>query len=100
MLFLLTIVINGLARILMIATTRQRNGASGMNRLTYRKAVNNVMLALTGVCTVLTVSILFVVLGYLVNNGATSIDWNFLTKLPKPTGESAAEWRMRSWAAR
>jgi phosphate transport system permease protein len=58
-----------------------------MNRLAYRKLVNKIMLTLTGVCTVLTVSILFIVFGYLVYNGATSIDWNFLTKLPKPTGE-------------
>ncbi len=58
-----------------------------MNRLVYRKLVNNVMLTLTGVCTVVTVSTLFVILGYLVYNGATSIDWAFLTQLPKPTGE-------------
>ncbi len=59
-----------------------------MNRLAYRKFVNKVMLTLTGVCTFLTVSILFVILGYLVFNGATSIDWAFLTQLPKPTGET------------
>jgi hypothetical protein len=33
-----------------------------MNRLTYRKAVNYVMLTATGLCTVLTVSVLFVIL--------------------------------------
>ena len=59
-----------------------------MNRLAYRKLVNKIMLTLTGVCTVLTVSVLFIVLGYLVFNGATSIDWAFLTQLPKPTGET------------
>jgi phosphate transport system permease protein len=58
-----------------------------MNRLTYRKAVNYVMLTATGLCTVLTVSILFVILGYLVYNGGKSIDWDFLTKLPLPPGE-------------
>lgn len=58
-----------------------------MNRLTYRKALNNVMLASTGVCAVVSVSVLFVVLGFLVKEGATSVDWNFLTKLPVPTGE-------------
>jgi len=58
-----------------------------MNRLAYRKLVNTIMLTLTGVCTILTVSVLFIVLGYLVVNGATSIDWAFLTQLPKPTGE-------------
>lgn len=58
-----------------------------MNRLAYRKLVSAVMLTLTGVCTVLTVSALFLILGYLVWNGAKSIDWAFLTKLPLPTGE-------------
>ncbi len=59
-----------------------------MRRLTYRKIVNNVMLTLTGVCTLITVSALFVILGYLVVHGAASIDWAFLTQLPKPTGET------------
>ena len=58
-----------------------------MNRLTYRKIVNNVMLTLTGVCTLLTVSILFQILGYLVYNGGKSLDWGFFTKLPLPPGE-------------
>jgi phosphate transport system permease protein len=58
-----------------------------MNRLAYRKFVNRVMLTLTGACTFVTVSMLFVVLGYLVYNGGKSIDWNFLTKLPLPPGE-------------
>jgi phosphate transport system permease protein len=58
-----------------------------MNRLTYRKIVNNVMLTLTGVFTFLTVSILFLILGYLVYNGGKSLDWGFFTKLPLPPGE-------------
>jgi phosphate transport system permease protein len=58
-----------------------------MNRMTYRKIVNNVMLTLTGVFTFLTVSILFLILGYLVYNGGKSLDWGFFTKLPLPPGE-------------
>jgi len=58
-----------------------------MNRLAYRRIVNWVMLSLTGVCTFLTVSILFVILGFLVYNGGKSLDWNFFTKLPLPQGE-------------
>lgn len=58
-----------------------------MNRLTYRKAVNNVMLTMTGVFTFLTVAILFLILGYLVYNGGKSLDWGFFTKLPLPPGE-------------
>ena len=58
-----------------------------MKRLVFRKFVNYVMLAATGVCTLLTVSVLFVILGYLVWNGGKSIDWDFLTKLPLPQGQ-------------
>ena len=58
-----------------------------MRLLTWRKTVKNVMLTLTGVFTVVTVSILFVILGCLVYNGGRSLDWNFFTKLPLPPGE-------------
>jgi len=54
----------------------------------YRKTLNNVMLTLTGVCALVTVSTLFVILAYLVYNGATSVNLDFFTKLPKPTGEA------------
>jgi phosphate transport system permease protein len=59
-----------------------------MGRTKRRNLVNNVMLALTGVCTFLTVSVLFVILGFLVWNGFRSLDWNFFTKLPLSPGES------------
>jgi len=56
-------------------------------RLQWRKLVNHVMLGLTGVCTFITISALFAILAYLVYNGGKSLDWNFFTKLPRPTGE-------------
>ena len=56
-------------------------------RLIWRKSVNAVMLTLTGVITVLTVSVLFLILGLLVYNGASALNWNFFTKLPLPAGE-------------
>jgi phosphate transport system permease protein len=59
-----------------------------ITRLGRRKFVNTLMLTLTGVCTVGTVAILFIILGCLLVNGASSLDWNFFTKLPKPTGET------------
>jgi phosphate transport system permease protein len=46
------------------------------------------MLALTGLCTVLTVSVLFLILGFLLWNGSRSLDWNFFTKLPLAAGEA------------
>ncbi len=52
-----------------------------------RYFVNGLMLSLTGLCTLLTVSILFLILGYLVWNGSQALDWAFFTQLPKPPGE-------------
>src|SRR5713226_3545849 len=53
-----------------------------------RKAVNAVMLSLTGLCTLLAVSVLFFILGYLVIHGGASLNWDFFTKLPAPVGEN------------
>jgi phosphate transport system permease protein len=57
-------------------------------QLRWRKFVSNFMLAMTGVCALVAVSVLFFILGYLVYHGGTSINWNFFTKLPAPVGES------------
>ena len=46
------------------------------------------MLTMTGVCALIAVSALFVILGYLVFHGGTSISWSFFTKLPAPVGET------------
>jgi phosphate transport system permease protein len=59
-----------------------------MDRMSRRNAVNNIMLTLTGICTVLTSSILFLVLGFLVYNGWRSLNWDFFTKLPLSAGET------------
>lgn len=55
--------------------------------MAWRKFVNSLMLTATAACTVLTVSTLFLILGYLLWNGASSLDWDFFTKLPLPSGE-------------
>ena len=57
-------------------------------RLRWRKFVSNFMLTMTGLCAFIAVSVLFLILGYLVYNGGTSISWNFFTKLPAPVGET------------
>ena len=57
-------------------------------RLWWRKLLNGVMLSLTGVAAFAVVSVLFLILGYLLLHGGTSLSWDFFTKLPKPVGES------------
>src|SRR5437879_8448163 len=56
-------------------------------RLMWRKAVNGMMLGLTGGWALLAGSVLFFILGYLVWHGGKALNWDFFTKLPKPVGE-------------
>jgi len=55
---------------------------------TRRKATNFVMFAITAVCTLTAVSVLFFILGYLLWQGGQSLNWNFFTQLPAPVGET------------
>jgi phosphate transport system permease protein len=57
-------------------------------RIRWRRFVSNFMLTMTGVCAFVCVSVLFLILGYLLFNGGTSVSWNFFTKLPAPVGET------------
>jgi phosphate transport system permease protein len=57
---------------------------SGRHR--YRKAMNVVMLTLTGLCALFAVGVMLSILGFLVVKGAGSLNWNFFTKLPTPVG--------------
>jgi phosphate transport system permease protein len=57
-------------------------------RIMWRRALNYVMLSLTGVAALGVVSVLFFILGYLIWNGGRSLNWNFFTQLPKPVGET------------
>ena len=61
-----------------------------MNRalLIWRKSLNIFMLTLTGVAALSVVSVLFLILGYLIWHGGSSLSWNFFTQLPKPVGET------------
>lgn len=53
-----------------------------------RKVVNHAMLGLCAVFAFVTVSTLFVILGFLLYNGFTSVSINFFTKLPLPPGQT------------
>jgi phosphate transport system permease protein len=57
---------------------------------TYRRRqwMNNTAFALTGLCALITLGILFFVLGYVTYHGFSSLSWDFFTKLPKPVGET------------
>lgn len=54
----------------------------------WRRWKSRAMTILMGVCAVAVMAPLFLVLYFLLHEGATSLDLNFFTQLPKPTGES------------
>jgi phosphate transport system permease protein len=58
------------------------------SRLWRRRLVNVLMLGGTAAATALTVSVLFVLLGFLIYKGGASLTWAFFTELPKPVGEA------------
>ena len=55
--------------------------------MTRNQRRNIVMLMLTGVCAFLTVSTLFIILGYLAYYGGKSVSPSFFTNLPLPPGQ-------------
>jgi phosphate transport system permease protein len=53
----------------------------------WRKLKSRAVTAVLVVCALAVIAPLFVVTYFLVSQGASSLDWNFFTQLPKPTGE-------------
>ncbi len=63
-----------------------RNTASSANRH-WRTATDHFATVLSFAATVLVVAPLFAIFGYLLFKGASSLNWDFFTKIPKPVGE-------------
>jgi phosphate transport system permease protein len=57
-------------------------------RRRYRKLKSDFMVALTVLATVIALVPLFLVLGYLLGKGGSSLNWNFFTKMPAPVGQN------------
>lgn len=53
----------------------------------YRRLKSQFMVGLTILATAIALVPLFLVLGYLLTKGASSLNWDFFTKLPAPVGE-------------
>ncbi len=64
-----------------VAGIRERRGS-------WRKLKSDLMMAITVVATAITLVPLFLVLGYLLSKGASSVSLAFFTRLPKPVGEA------------
>jgi phosphate transport system permease protein len=64
------------------------NGWAGAGHRKFRKVTSFLMLGSTALCALLVVGVLFFILGCLVWNGASHLNLNFFTQLPKPVGET------------
>jgi phosphate transport system permease protein len=53
-----------------------------------RRLINYVVMASTGVAALLVLAPLFLILGFLFVKGIGSVNWAFLTQIPKPVGET------------
>ena len=62
--------------------------AALQRRTYYRKLKSDFMVGLTIAATVIALTPLFLVLGYLASKGASSINWDFFTKMPVPVGQA------------
>ena len=67
---------------------RDMLAASTARTLTRRRITSYVMVGLTCVAAILATFPLLFILTHLLKQGATSVNWNFFTKMPAPTGES------------
>jgi phosphate transport system permease protein len=56
-------------------------------RHAWRKFASGAMSGLMLVCAVAVMAPIFLVLYFLIREGASSLDWSFFTQLPKPSGE-------------
>jgi phosphate transport system permease protein len=64
------------------------NPAALQRRTYYRKLKSDFMVGLTIMATVIALTPLFLVLGYLASKGASSVSWSFFTRMPVPVGEA------------
>jgi phosphate transport system permease protein len=72
----------------MSGAPKTRPFSSHARRRFLRKLKSNFMVGLTVLATVLALVPLFLVLGYLLSKGASSVNWNFFTRMPAPVGEA------------
>lgn len=90
LLFVFTIALNSLARVLIRRVGRAANRQRPMlgKRFLTPLFVNHLMTGVLALCLILTCLPLFLILGYIAYYGFGSLSWNFFTHLPRPQGEA------------
>jgi phosphate transport system permease protein len=67
---------------------RDQLAASTQRTIARRKVVSAVMVGVTYLCALLTTLPLVLILWHLLREGASSVNWNFFTRIPAPPGEA------------
>ena len=90
LLFVLTIAMNSLARVLIRRVGRAANRQRQLpgKRFLAPFYVNQLMTGVLSLCLILTCLPLFLILGYIAYRGIGSVSWDFFTQLPRPQGEA------------
>ena len=65
-----------------------RKSEMSRQRYLFRKATERIQWVFMLLCTGITLFFLLMILGYVIYHGATAVDWEFLTALPLPPGET------------
>ncbi len=65
-----------------------RPSLSSARQKLFARWVDRIMTGVLGLAVTVTVGLLFVILGYLVNHGIMALNWDFFVNLPAPVGES------------
>lgn len=60
---------------------------AALTRTNRRNLTNAAMTSLTAICTLVAVTVLLLILGYVAYSGITAVNWQFLTSAYKPLGE-------------
>src|SRR5919109_1049598 len=65
-----------------------RKSEMSRRRYLFRKATERIQWVFMLLCTGITLFFLLMILGYVIYHGAPAVDWEFLTALPLPPGET------------
>ena len=97
LLLMVTVIVNVLARILIrrVGQVKPRSTLTARGLASMAKtqagasaqAVDRIMTVVMGACLTVTLTPLFLILGYILVRGVPGLSWAFLTQLPEPPGE-------------
>ena len=87
-LFAITILVNAIGRLILYKMIAARGVSLMPGTYRHRQWVNNAAFAVTGFCALLTLSVLFFILGYVTVHGISSLELGFFYETPQTGGRN------------